>query len=377
MSSKIPLTKPQKEIMEEFYKKFPTKVIFNKKTRDYLWSLTKNRKNIPEEYDLNKCPALKKEIEKSYNCGNNIQSAVFSECVYAQTLANMFELELFDDCRESTVHIPKKVLNLLESYLLTPRYSYSSKDYRRMLIQAGGHNGVDSALITVVDLNIYTIEFKESAAKTSEVDLPKYGEDGKLIINNKFKQKYPQFVKMLEEALDKNKNIFNEMGHNINDFTYESIYQAISNNYSLPNKYAHVCCTEDKKGYLTMMPTNQIQLWGDIEGEIRPAGRNSYSVWTPNRLKKIIQSLDGKINNNVVTIPIKNLKTSKARGGNNNISRYKISPIFFVRKKNVKISGNVLECQFNDIKQLNPTITAKVFFKNLDYFDVKKYYNFL
>jgi hypothetical protein len=375
MNKKIPLTKPQKEIMKEFYQLPPTKVIFDKKERNKLWNLVKKRKIIPSTYQLEiKCPALKNEIERSYTSKHLVQSAVFSECVYAQTLANMFQLNLFNDCRISTAHIPEKVLILLNSYSLVPRYSYSSNDYKKMLIQAGGHGGVDSALIIVEDLNIYTIEFKEPAAKSSEPDLPKYGEDGKFVTNEQFNKKYPQFYDMLEQYLDK--SIFDYMGSNINNFSFESINKAVSNNYSYSNKYAHVCCTEDEDGYLTMIPINQIQLWAEIVGEIRPAGRNSYKVWTPIKLKEFIKKLEGKIENNIVTIPLKNLKTSKARGGNNSISRYKINPLFFVYKKDTKIIGDKLQFNFNKIRQLKPTITAKIFFKKFKYYDVKKHYGF-
>jgi hypothetical protein len=373
MDIKIPLTKPQSEIMKEFYQIPATKVIFNKSERNNIWKLAKARKAIPSSYNLeNVCPALSNEIDQSYSSGNNIQAAVFSECVYAQTLANMFELNVFSNCRISTAHIPQTVLNLLGSYSLVPRYSYSTDDHRRMLIQAGGHGGIDSALITVIDLNIYTIEFKEPGAKTSEPDLPKYGEDGKLITNNKFSTKNPQFTEMLRQHLGV--SMFEQMGSNINDFTFDSINQAISDNYSSSNKYAHVCCTEDKNGYLTMMPINQIQLWAKVEGEIRPSGRNHYAVWTPIALRRFIGNLGGKVENNIVTLPLNNLDVRKERGGNNKISGYKITPLFFVYKKDVTISNDKLTCDFETIRQLNPTIAAKVFFKNLKHYDVKCHY---
>ena len=98
-------------------------------------------------------------------------------------------------------------------------------DGRRMLIQAGGCGGVDSALITVFDLKIFTIEFKEPGAKTSEPDLPKYGEDGILKITEEFLAQYPQFSAMLYEQAGL--NFFEVMGSNVNDFSPESINQAI------------------------------------------------------------------------------------------------------------------------------------------------------
>ncbi len=158
----IPLTKSQKEIMREFYEIEPTKVIFNKTQRMRLWNKTKTRSNDLDFNELNlKCPALEHQIRRSYADHSNIQSAVFSECVYAQTFANMLHLELFVNCFENHSFIPEPIIHLLQSYNLMPRYVYSTSDKRRMLIQAGGCNGIDSALITVIDLVIYTIEFKE------------------------------------------------------------------------------------------------------------------------------------------------------------------------------------------------------------------------
>ena len=154
----IPLTKLQKEIMEEFYQIQPTKVIFNKNERNTLWKKATQRSQDFDFEELKlKCPALEHQIRKSYETGRNIQSAVFSECVYAQTFANMFQLTTFVNCIEEPNFIPESVRVLLKSYNLFPRYAYSSPDKKRMLIQAGGCNGIDSALITVIDLVIYTI----------------------------------------------------------------------------------------------------------------------------------------------------------------------------------------------------------------------------
>lgn len=184
-----PLTKLQKEIMSEFYKIQPTKVILNKNQRNELWhKVIKKDSSLDLFYIRTICPALEHQIKKSYETGKNIQPAVFSECVYAQTFANMFKLNKFINCFENQDFIPNEIRLLLKSYNLFPRYTYSTNDKKRMLIQAGGCNGIDSALISVVDLNIYTIEFKEPSAKTTEADLPKYGENGSLIITEKFKE---------------------------------------------------------------------------------------------------------------------------------------------------------------------------------------------
>lgn len=240
-----------------------------------------------------------------------------------------------------------------------------------MLIQAGGCNGIDSALISVVDLNIYTIEFKEPGAKTSEPDLPKYKENGLLFVTNKFLMSYPQFKEMLDEQKDL--NFFDVMGSNINNFSKESINIAVSNNYT--KKYADVICTEDKEGYLVMIPVNQISLWAKIEGEIRPAGRNHYDVWTPQKLKYFLLEKNAKITNNKVSVSKDKLSARKERGGDGKLSGYKINPLFFVYLDDCEIKGQDVIFSFSSIRQLNPTIAGKMYFKNLKYDNLKNYYS--
>ena len=369
--NKIPLTKLQKNIMEEFYNISPTKIIFNKRQRNNLWKSATSR-NLELDFEMLKkvCPALEHQIRKSYESGKNIQSAVFSECVYAQTFANMLNLNLFVNCSNDYNFIPIEIKALLKSYNLYPRYVYSTIDKKRMLIQAGGCNGIDSALVTVIDLNIYTIEFKEPSAKTSEPDLPKYKEDGTLYVTDEFKERYPQFIEMLKEQQEL--NFFDVMGSNINNFSKESINIAVSNNYA--KKYADVICTEDINGYLVMLPINQVSIWANIEGEIRPAGRNHYKVWTPIALKNFLHNYKAKIDGDLITIDKTVLVERRERGGNRKLSGYKITPLFFVYVKDCKINDNFITFNINDVQQLNPTIAGKMFFKALTHKKVKDYY---
>ena len=74
------------------------------------------------------------------------------------------------------------------------------------------------------------------------------------------------------------------MGSNVHDFDPRSVNAAVTKNYQA-KKFADVLCTEDKDTRLVMLPINQAQLWAKTEGEIRPAGRNHYAVWTPNALR--------------------------------------------------------------------------------------------
>lgn len=375
---RIPLAKAQREIMQEFYNIKPTKVIFDKKKRKQLWDDATKHKDMDFSYLKKVCPALEHRIKMSYEPSEydeekNIQSAVFSECVYAQTYANMLNLNIFVNCYEDRNFIPNEVLRLINSYNLFPRYAYSTSDKKRMLIQAGSCNGIDSALITVIDLTIYTIEFKEPYAKTSEPDLPKYGEDGVLIVDSIFLGKYPQFETMLDEQ--EGLNFFEKMGNNIHDFSEESIKLAVSNNYKDSKKYADVICTEDINGYFVMMPSNQVSLWCKMEGEIRPSGRNHYNVWTPNSLKKFLKTYNAEILGTKVSIEKTKLELRKERGGNGKVSGYKITPLFFVYAKDCNDNGTTLTFDISKVQQLNPTIAAKMDFrKTLKYAEVKSYY---
>ncbi len=313
------------------------------------------------------------EIEESETVGRRIQSAIFSECVYAQTLANLFGLDKFEISKNVKVSvIPDDICELIKSYFLVPRYVYYNSNRSRMLIQAGSCYGVDSALITVFDKTIYTIEFKEPVAKSSEPDLPKYGEDGRLILTKEFLDKYPQFEGMVQSKIDEGLNFFELIGNNEHDFKHEFVSHAISNNYV--KKYADVVCTEDKNGYLTMLPTNQIPSWAKIEGEIRPSGRNHYNVWTPIALKKFLMDKGASFSGNNASISTSKLSLRKERGGGGAISGYKINSIFFVYAKDCDVvDGRITFC-IDNVRQLCPTVAGKMSFKTLNYGDVKEYY---
>jgi hypothetical protein len=369
---KTPLTKSQKEIMQDFYSIQPIKTVFSKSEYGKIWKLCKKNENIENLTEIEKtCPAIVCEIRKSQSNAKNIQSAVFSECVYAQTLANVFKLNNFYKYTEKQDGLTQNILNLLSSYFLYPRYVYANADKSRLLIQAGGCNGIDSALIQVWDNSVYSIEFKEKSARATSSDLPKYKENGIMAITKDFIEKYPYYEDMLKEH--KTLNFFEIAGHNICDFSVESIKKAIVNNYNNAKKYADVIVTADKNEYLTMLPANQVDIWAKLEGEIR-AGRNKYKVWTLNKLKQIISEKCGNIIENTVVISKKHLTIAHARGGEK-ASRYKISPIFFVYIADCKEQNDNITFDIENIWQLNPVITAKMFFNKLDIKEVISYYS--
>ena len=352
----------QSELLEEFYKVSDTKVILNKKERQAIWFSFKESRVIPDIRFTEKCPALVAEINKALHDVNLIQSAVFSECIYAQTLANMLNLTEFEDFTLSPKCLDVSVLEMLAPLHLKPRYVYKSKNENRVLIQAGGPSGIDCALITLSTKKIFTIEFKEPGSKTTEADLPAYEEDGLLISNAEFLENHSHFQSMLEEQIAKGLNFWSVIGSNVNDFDPKSVQFAVSENYS-HKKFADVICVEDADGFLVMIPANHAGKWAKLSGEIRPAGRNPNKVWTPNKLAEYIRELGGTLENGQVLVPLSALKTSRRRGGNSDIGRYKINSLFFIRTADVQIEEEVAKFELNSIKQLRPTISAHMFFK--------------
>jgi hypothetical protein len=374
MANLEPLTDLQKVIMRDFYRTPDISISVKKMERRRIWDSFVDNRDITEIAHLeNQVPALYSEMEKALNQERNIQAAVFSECVYAQGLADKFHLSVFKSYPDNfKIAMDEQADNFHGLRDLSIRYSYSSQNDSKTLYQAGGAGGVDCALHLKNASQAIMIEMKEPYAKTSEPDLPKYGEDGFIVSTDVFENSYPQFKSMLDEQIEKKLNFFEVMGNNIGDFSSTSIEKAVTENYS-GSKFAHVICTEDENGHLVMLPSNHVANWAELEGEIRPAGRNPYDVWTPKKLIVMLTEMGASIEGDMVKILLSRLKTANARGSKK-ISRYKINPLFFVRESSIEVRGPDAYFSINEVEQLNPTITAKMNFKGLEVAAVRKFY---
>ncbi len=374
MKSLSPLSKAQKNILASFYNKPKLKIAVKKSERAVIWKDFKENRSLSEYANLEKqIPAFFSELNKAISVGKNLQPAVFSECVYAQALAQQFSLTNFTNMGETKgLNFHNETMKTIKSTGLAVRYCYWNSDQSNFLFQAGGAGSVDCALISQIEKNLTMIEFKEPYARTSEPDLPKYGEDGYLVSSPDFDKEYPQFQFMLAEHINNKFNIFDHIGSNEGTFSDESIEFAVLTNYS-GSKFADIIVTEDDAGYLVMLPTEHISRWAKLEGEIRPSGRNPYKVWTPKKLLKSLNEIDANIKDNLVNVLTSRLTPSIERGGNK-ISRYKISPLFFVRPAEIKFHGNKATFDLYAVEQLNPSITAKMKFKGLKVDEVSKFY---
>lgn len=374
MNDLADLSETQLRILSSFYKKDNVKVSLNKNERSHIWDKFLVSRNLSDfEYLKEMVPALFFEIAKAISSNRNIQSAVFSECVYTKAIADQFGLidfHYFEKPKHEIVS--SKTREGVPVVELNVRYAYSHNATSSTLYQAGGASGVDCALkIPAID-EIAMIELKESYARASDPNLPKYGNDGRLVTSMKFEASNPQFREMLQEQITKELNIFDHLGSNINDFSAASIEKALTDNYQ-GSKFAHVICTEDINGYLVMLPSNHVTKWAKMEGEIRPSGRNSCKAWSILRLTEVLLKKGAEINGDRVVIPSRLLKPTIARGGNR-ISRYRIDPIFFVRERDIKIESGKCKFYLASVKQNIPSITAKMNFELLDIESVRKFY---
>ena len=373
MSDPLFLTDLQRKLIRYFYETPQLRISLNKSERTKIWDdFVKNRniKNISHLENI--VPALYFEMEKALAQDQNIQPAVFSECVYVQALAAKFKLSKFEHYLE---HAKIDLLTndaLGNAPKLTVRYAYSSPNGNEVLYQAGGAGAVDCAFKTNFDSGLAMIELKESYARTSEPNLPKYGEDGYIVSSAEFEGEYPQLVPMLEEQIEKKLNAFEHLGSNVNSFSEKNIVKAVTENYS-GKKFADFICTEDSNGFLVMLPSADVSRWAKLEGEIRPSGRNKAKVWTPFRLQKVLIDKGAEIKSTDITMSLSLLKSTNKRGGSQT-SRLKIDPSFFVYKNDLEIRGEFVHFDLSAVNQLIPSITAKMNFKGLKLADVKNYY---
>jgi hypothetical protein len=374
MDNSPKLSSSQRKVLKEFYNGHAIKVAFDKKERKKIWNEFKKDRSLKEFAYLEKnAPAIFAELNKSLENKKNVQSAVFSECVYAQSLADKFNLSIFENhINNEGIKFNFGGIEVPRAEQLTIRYSYSRNDKLLSLVQAGGARGVDCALVSFEDKIATMIELKEPFAKTSEPNLPKYGEDGYLISSDKFEKENPQFKSMVEELIKQKFNIFDRLGKNYDKFSPESIKAAVEGNY-VGEKFADFICTEDSSGFLVLIPTSHIVDWAKLSGELRPTGRNRCPVWTPKKLMKVLHEKGGSVKGEVVSMPISNFKRAKERGGEKT-SRFKISPLFFVRSENIDKLGDRVYFKIDAVEQNIPDITTKINFKKIQFSVVKDYY---
>ena len=361
----------QIQLLLDFYSLPAEKVAYNKKERDSIW----NNLKIPKEVDIDTIKmhslAMAHQVQEKIAEHHNLQSGVLSECVYSQALANLFKLDIFFVYDENPNVIPETLSLIISNLSLLPRYVYTNPSRTKFLIQAGGCTSFDCALFETESNRFYKIEFKENYAKSGEPDLPWYDESGFIQNLDSWLENYPEYNLMINEK--RTVNIFENLGSNIGDFSYEAIDLVISNKSS-KNRVADVVCTEGKNGHLVMLAQNDVPKFAKIEGEIRTAGRNHYNVQTPLFLRAVLNNLGATFSGDMVSIDKSKLALRKARGGGEKVSGYKINSVLFVYARDCTSDDNIVTFNLKVVRQIKPTIAAKMNFGNVNFNTLKEFY---
>jgi hypothetical protein len=374
-----------RQFIEEFYKEPKVKILYAKTERQKLWKTFKENK-VLDSRAAKLIPSIQGEVSSALSKGGLLQAAILSECVYSFHLAEIMGLTYFH-VHENDIHtFDPEISKSLHRHKISPRYSYSDKRKSKYLVQAGGPGSIDALFIDVIKGVELRIEFKEPKAKSQEPDL-NYSTDGSIELSPTFHQSFPQFESMIREAKSRQVNIFalSDINHNFTSFSISAIESALDGNFK-GEKSAEIICTEDSKGYLTAFLAEDLLKFVDpnvgvsvpgYKGEIRSAGKNSYSVWSPDKLIKYINSLGGKIlDDNTVNIRIEKLSKRKPRGGvSSDYSGWNITSVFWLRKDAVRVGPDgIASFELNSVKQKKSTISAHMFFTKLKYEHVQETY---
>ncbi len=376
-----------------------TKLIITSKEIKTLNTYYKNNFNKYEKYEnfydslgelkdiLNLSKAAVLEFKKQFENKKGLQPAVITECYIAQTIANMLNLGNFVDIDEKEDNMPSSLAMTLlrsrgDSDKALPRYIYHNDKNDVILVQYGDSSSVDA--IFVKSKTKARIEFKEQKSKLTEPDIHGlYSEDGKLIIDDHFKERYSEYIPMIDIFNDKT-SVFDSIGHNFN------LSEFISNDI-LQTMVEKVFTTKNINLYI-LQQGNKIYpvLSGDLlknidtsGSEIRTAGRNSKKFFTRVYAYNTISNLGGIISADEFKVPcckIGNTENGKKFGtvgrNTNKITRYKINNLLFVRAKDAKIKDDFLVFPVDKLMQLIPTISVHLNVK-IDEEVLKSAYNLI
>jgi hypothetical protein len=83
--------------------------------------------------------------------------------------------------------------------------------------------------------------------------------------------------------------------------------------------------------------------------------------------------MDAEIIGQIVRVHMSKLEPRKARGGEN-ISGLKITPLFWVKIKNISYDGEFCIFNLNSVMQHISDVTAKIKFGNLSYQQIRNHY---
>lgn len=345
----IVLTGTQIKEIEDFYKK-------NYKSTDTFNEFLSLNPSISR--NIKKVKGVKAEIERQFNNKRLLQSGTLCECVLAQTIANMYNLNCFADVFHTYIReLPANIIYRLraDDNKILCRYIYYNKDdLNTFLIQYGNPTKYDADLY--INNQIVKLEFKDKYSRLGEKET-EYNEEGKLIYTEEFARENPVYIPIINK-FNKEKNLI-DLSTNYPLYD-EEIRKSIFKTYFKKLGF-DVLVSLDENNQLIAITEDCIDLPEEkkmisLDGsEIRRAGKNAYTVFTPKLLQKSITNIKGIIKDDTVSIPIANMENRIYKG---KLTGKKINHLFFVTLEKIKEKDDNYIFSITDVRQLKPTLSA-------------------
>lgn len=303
---------------------------------------------------------VREEIKRQLKDKKQLQTGTICECVLAQTIANMYNLNCFADIFHTYVRdLPANILNRLrgDNNKILCRYIYYNKnDLTTFLIQYGNPTRYDADLY--LDNKIVKLEFKDRVARAGERETA-YDENGKLIYDEKFATQNSEYIPLIEKFNSETNMI--DLDGNYKNFDEKS-KRGILKSY-FDNLGFEAFVSIDNKNQLIAITKDCVETQDGLEilslkgSEIRNSGKNPYAVFTPILLETSINKINGIMDGEDVIIPVENMLDRKNNG---KITGKKINRLFFVFLKDIKKEGENYVFKLNKVRQLKPTLSAHV-----------------
>lgn len=306
--------------------------------------------------NIKRIKSVKCEVERQFHLKKRLQSGTLCECVMAETIAKMYNLNCFADIFHTYIRdLPANILYKLRddnNKILCRYIYYNPDDLNKFLIQYGNPTRYDADLY--LNDEIVKIEFKDKIARAGEKET-EYDNNGKLIYSEQFAEDNPDYIPLINRFNEDYNIVDIEGNYQIED---EEDRKAILKSYFRSLGFETLVSIDDDNQLIAItedcidIPDEDAFL--SLAGsEIRRAGKNSYRVFTPELLLRCIEEDDGTVSGQTVSIPAEKMTD---RTNNGRITGKKINHLFYVSIENVNDEyGNYL-FSIESVKQLKPTL---------------------
>ena len=331
---------------------------------------SKNRELIKREL------IVESELKDVFDNKRALMPGSLSECNLSATIAKKLGLKNRVALKGARQAVPNGLLSIASKHSLNIekcRYIfYKDGDYSSVLFHYGSPDLCDAFL--VYDGLKINIEYKERMAKAGEYDLS-HDENGKLIVPRKVKISHPE-VERLVDVFNNDTNLFDEIGHNYNDFSDEAKITCIAGYFN--SKDIDVLVSIDANDEIVAIIPKWIDFILDKDegafqvisadgSEIRTTGRNPCGIICPDHFKRVFVENGGiiaKTGDCSISSGSDILRIANGRGMGRP-SKLKICSIYEVplnnkgyglaREKDGKWSFNI-----SSVRQKRPTVSPHI-----------------